>query len=290
MEEDLHGPRLRRPRRAVPGREPDGAARPRARLRVERDDRDVGQRRHVRRGAVPGRRPLHVARASAGRWTSSTARTRGRRTLSDQTPPGSRDADRATARCTASSTRAGRCTARRSRSSRRARPTSTRPTARSGSSTSTTRRRCTTRSRSARRSAGSTSLFNWGYIDADHIAYQLSGWMPQRAKRTSPDFPVLGTGAVRLAGLQPRPAHDEDGAAGPPPARGRPALPRVVEQQAGAGLGGGRRQVLLRADLPLADDRAPRPGRDPRPEARRRSSSSSRRWRSRRRRTCARGR
>ena len=36
--------------------------------------------------------------------------------------------------------------------------------------------------------------FNWSYIDADHIAYYLSGWYPQRAKGVSPDFPVLGTG------------------------------------------------------------------------------------------------
>ncbi|HEU4706545.1 MAG TPA: penicillin acylase family protein [Solirubrobacterales bacterium] len=37
-------------------------------------------------------------------------------------------------------------------------------------------------------------LFNWSYLDSEHIAYALSGWMPQRAKGTSPDFPVLGTG------------------------------------------------------------------------------------------------
>jgi Penicillin amidase len=36
--------------------------------------------------------------------------------------------------------------------------------------------------------------FNWAYIDADHIAYQQSGWYPQRAPGTSPDFPILGTG------------------------------------------------------------------------------------------------
>ncbi len=36
--------------------------------------------------------------------------------------------------------------------------------------------------------------FNWGYVDADHIAYYLSGAYPQRAKGVSPDFPVLGTG------------------------------------------------------------------------------------------------
>src|SRR6185436_7258813 len=36
--------------------------------------------------------------------------------------------------------------------------------------------------------------FNWAYIDAEHIAYQLSGAYPQRAPLTSPDFPILGTG------------------------------------------------------------------------------------------------
>jgi hypothetical protein len=36
--------------------------------------------------------------------------------------------------------------------------------------------------------------FNWAYIDAEHTAYQQSGWYPRRAKGTSPDFPVLGTG------------------------------------------------------------------------------------------------
>jgi acyl-homoserine lactone acylase PvdQ len=36
--------------------------------------------------------------------------------------------------------------------------------------------------------------FNWGYVDANHIAYYLSGWYPQRAAGTSPDFPILGTG------------------------------------------------------------------------------------------------
>ena len=36
-------------------------------------------------------------------------------------------------------------------------------------------------------------LFNWAYADSEHIAYALSGAMPQR-RGTSPDFPVLGTG------------------------------------------------------------------------------------------------
>jgi hypothetical protein len=37
-------------------------------------------------------------------------------------------------------------------------------------------------------------LFNWSYVDANHISYYMSGWMPQLAKGASPDFPLLGTG------------------------------------------------------------------------------------------------
>jgi acyl-homoserine lactone acylase PvdQ len=46
-------------------------------------------------------------------------------------------------------------------------------------------------------------LFNWAYIDHDHIAYEQSGWMPQRAPRTSPDFPILGTGEFDWKGYDP---------------------------------------------------------------------------------------
>ena len=46
-------------------------------------------------------------------------------------------------------------------------------------------------------------LFNWSYIDSEHIAYALSGAMPQRARRTSPDFPVLGTGKFDWKGFNP---------------------------------------------------------------------------------------
>jgi acyl-homoserine lactone acylase PvdQ len=46
-------------------------------------------------------------------------------------------------------------------------------------------------------------LFNWSYIDSEHIAYALSGAMPQRAKGTSPDFPVLGTGKYDWKGFKP---------------------------------------------------------------------------------------
>ncbi|MCW3069909.1 MAG: Penicillin amidase [Solirubrobacterales bacterium] len=46
--------------------------------------------------------------------------------------------------------------------------------------------------------------FNWAYADAKHIAYYLSGWYPQRATGTSPDFPVLGTGAYDWQGFEPK--------------------------------------------------------------------------------------
>lgn len=46
-------------------------------------------------------------------------------------------------------------------------------------------------------------LFNWSYIDSEHIAYALSGAMPQRAKGTSPDFPILGTGKFDWKGYNP---------------------------------------------------------------------------------------
>lgn len=47
-------------------------------------------------------------------------------------------------------------------------------------------------------------LFNWGYIDSQHIAYGMSGAMPQRARGTSPDFPVLGTGQYDWKGFDPQ--------------------------------------------------------------------------------------
>jgi acyl-homoserine lactone acylase PvdQ len=44
--------------------------------------------------------------------------------------------------------------------------------------------------------------FNWAYVDAEHIAYALSGDLPQR-RGTSPDFPVLGTGKFDWKGFKP---------------------------------------------------------------------------------------
>ena len=100
----------------------------------------------------------------------------------------------------------------------RARRTSTRPTARSGSSTSTTRRRCTTRSRSARRSTASTSSSTGATSTPTTSPTSCRGWLPAAREAHVAGLPGARHRRVRLAGLRPRPAHDEDGAAGP---RGR---------------------------------------------------------------------
>ena len=46
--------------------------------------------------------------------------------------------------------------------------------------------------------------FNWAYIDSKHIAYQLTGWYPRRARGSSPDFPILGTGQFDWKGFDPK--------------------------------------------------------------------------------------
>lgn len=55
-----------------------------------------------------------------------------------------------------------------------------------------------------RAAAGISFTFNWSYADHDDIAYFLSGAYPQRARRTSPDFPLLGTGRYDWRGWDPR--------------------------------------------------------------------------------------
>jgi penicillin amidase len=57
---------------------------------------------------------------------------------------------------------------------------------------------------SFRKAAGDINFgFNWGYIDSEHTGYQLSGWYPQRARGTSPDFPILGTGEYDWKNFNP---------------------------------------------------------------------------------------
>ena len=63
---------------------------------------------------------------------------------------------------------------------------------------------CTKDAESFRRATENINFaFNWAYVDSKDIAYQLSGAYPQRAKGTSPDFPILGTGEYDWVGFDP---------------------------------------------------------------------------------------
>ena len=88
MEEDLHGAGRSTRGRGLPGRQPLRPARPRPRLRVERDLGRPGHHRHLR-GAAVRRRRTTASAASACRSRCSSARTRWTPNLADQTPPGS---------------------------------------------------------------------------------------------------------------------------------------------------------------------------------------------------------
>lgn len=46
-------------------------------------------------------------------------------------------------------------------------------------------------------------LFNWSYVDSEHIAYYMSGALPVKARGVSPDFPVIGTGEYDWQGYDP---------------------------------------------------------------------------------------
>ena len=62
MEEDLHGPGIDARGASFAGVNLVRPARPRPRLRMERDQRRLRQHRHVRRGPLQGQLPLHVPR------------------------------------------------------------------------------------------------------------------------------------------------------------------------------------------------------------------------------------
>jgi len=42
--------------------------------------------------------------------------------------------------------------------------------------------------------------FNWSYLDADHLAYYLTGWYPKRAEHVA-RLPDPGNRPLRLEGL-----------------------------------------------------------------------------------------
>ncbi len=97
-------------------------------------------------------------------------------------------------------------------------------------------------------------LFNWAYVDSEHIAYGLSGSDAATGEGDLAGLPDSGHREVRLEGLQARHALRCLPAIFQAPAGCRPALPRLLEQQAGAGLGGSRRSVRVWAAGTLADD------------------------------------
>ena len=43
-------------------------------------------------------------------------------------------------------------------------------------------------------------LFNWSYVDSEHIAYALSGAMPQRARGTSANSTCMTRSCAQHAG------------------------------------------------------------------------------------------
>ena len=83
--------------------------------------------------------------------------------------------------------------------------------------------------------------------------YAPSGAMPQRARGTSPDFPIFGTGQS-TGGHGPDDSTTSKPAVREAPAGGRPRPHRLLEQQAGAGMGRGRRPLPLGSAVPRAAD------------------------------------
>ena len=78
------------------------------------------------------------------------------------------------------------------------------------------------------------------------------GLQPEAGAADRPELP--GLGPVRVARHDDRREH--------PPAGREPELPHELEQQAGAGHARRRRQLGLRADVPVEDARRPRQARD----------------------------
>ena len=159
--------------------------------------RPLGQHRHLRRGALPGRLPLPLQAATAPPWRSSSRATPGRRTV-DDTAAGSQMLP-STGPCTGPSTPVARSAARRSPTCTSAAPTSTRPTRSSASRCSTTRA-CVTGAAAFQQAVSHINYtFNWLYADSSTSPTTL-GRVTRSGPRTSPDFPISAparsTGAV----------------------------------------------------------------------------------------------
>ena len=184
-------------------------ARPRPRLRVERDDRDIGQRRHLRRGPLPGRLPLPLQGPVPCRWRSSSARTPGRRTPATTTPAGSET-------LTAYRTVHGIVYARGTVGGKKVAFVSGAHDllprgrlARSASTASTTRASCTSPQsfRQARRRHQLRLQLGLRRLQAHRLP--AVGLVPAARAGHVARLPGPRHRRVRLAGLRPRAAHDE---------------------------------------------------------------------------------
>ena len=99
--------------------------------------------------------------------------------------------------------------------------------------------------------------FNWFYVNSTEAAYFNSGANPVRSGDRRPEPADEGRAGVRVGRLEPghQRRHLRPGLG--PPAVGQPGLLRQLEQQAGAGLRRGRRQLQLRLGTPGSAARRP---------------------------------
>jgi hypothetical protein len=101
----------------------------------------------------------------------------------------------------------------------------------------------------ARAFDGVDYVFNWFYADDRDISYFASGLLPRARAGVAPTCRGSATGSSTGRASCPSSARSSDQPA--------PGLPHQLEQQAGAGVLGGRQPVGLRPGLPLAAARPP---------------------------------
>ena len=250
----------RRPRRLVHRRQPLRPARPRARLRVERDVGRPGQHRHVRgpRPAASDDDALRLPRPVPADGGARARSTRGSRRRATSTPAGTRDAARAAHEARASSPAAA-TVARQAGRVHQLRSTYFHEIDSRASAS------CDFNDPAQIRSAAGLPARR----EQDRLHVQL---VLRRRRSTSPTSTPAPTrvraegrrprlpgraAQLRVAGLEPRRWHGALHAVRPAPAGGRPDVPRVSwNNKQAQGLPRRRRQrVLVR--LPLAAARGP---------------------------------
>ena len=261
-----HGrPGDRRARRGVRRRQPLRPARPRARLRVERDLGGPGHHRHLRADLCePGggrpRSSMHYryrGRCLPIEVLEKTELAGSRRPATTRRP--------ARRRCAPSARSSGSSPARGTVRGKPVIFTKLRSTyfhevdsRRRASWTSTTPTKIRDAASFQRAASKIGYTFNWFYADAEHIAYFNSGANPVRAKRVDHDFPVRARRSTEWRGWDPDRRHGALHAVRAAPAGDRPGVPRRLEQQAGARLRAAPDENVVLLRVPLAAARGPR--------------------------------